>query len=148
MSTQFPPSKTELLETFEELEDWEGRYEFLLDIGRELPKLDVALQNKDNKVHGCMSTVWLVINAKPATGSNAQTIEILANSDSIIVRGLIVILLTLYNNKTPVEAIAEDPKAFFATLGLNQHLSPNRRNGLYSMIGRIRELCVKLEAGA
>ena len=148
MTIEFPPTQTELLETFEELEDWEDRYEYLLDIGRELPKLDPARQTQDHKVHGCMSQVWLIMenNEDPETGDGS--INILADSDSMIVRGLIVILLSLYQNKPPVDAIAVDPQAFFATLGLNQHLSPNRRNGLYSMVGRIRELCVKFEAGA
>lgn len=147
MSTEFPPTQTELLETFEELEDWEERYEFLLDIGRELPRLDTQLQTEENKVHGCMSTVWLEIHSEPNEQGN-PSIRILADSDSMIVRGLIVILLSLYDGRTPVDAIAQEPEAFFAKLGLNQHLSPNRRNGLYSMVGRIRELCVKLEAGA
>ena len=148
MTTEFPPSKTELLETFEELEDWEGRYEFLLDIGRELPKLDPTLQTDENKVHGCMSTVWLAIDEKPGNNGQDNTIDIHADSDSLIVKGLIVLLLSLYDNKTPVQAIGEDPQEFFSTLGLNQHLSPNRRNGLYSMVGRIRELCVQMAANA
>ena len=145
MTTDFPPSKTELLETFEDLQDWQDRYEYILDIARELPKLGPEHQTEENRVHGCMSTVWLVVNGKQADDST-QKIELQADSDSMIVRGLVVILLTLYDNKTPAEAIEEDPEAFFGTLGLNQHLSPNRRNGLYSMINRIRELCVKLEA--
>ena len=145
MTTDFPPSKTELLETFEDLQDWQDRYEYILDIARELPKLAPEHQTEENKVHGCMSTVWLVVNGKQADDST-QKIELQADSDSMIVRGLVVILLTLYDNKTPAEAIEQDPEAVYGTLGLNQHLSPNRRNGLYSMINRIRELCVKLEA--
>ncbi len=149
-ASSFPPSQTELSETFEELEDWEERYEFLLDVGRELPKLDAAAQTEQNRVHGCMSTVWLQIDSVDSkdpevTGS---VIEISADSDSMIVRGLIVILLSLYQHKTAEAALGVDPEAFFGSLGLNQHLSPNRRNGLYSMVGRIRELSVKLAAGA
>jgi cysteine desulfuration protein SufE len=147
MSTQFPPSTTELLETFQELEDWEERYEFLLDIGRELPAMDAGLQCDENKVHGCMSTVWLVLRDKPADDPQESTIEIVADSDSLIVKGLIVLLMSLFENKTPRQAIDVDPQKFFGTLGLDQHLSPNRRNGLYSMVGRIRELCVRRAAG-
>lgn len=143
MATDFPPTIAELVETFEELEDWEERYEYILDIGRELPKLDSGCQTEENRVHGCMSTVWMTID-RPQDTEASGGIEIKADSDSMIVRGLIVILLSLYNGKTPTEAIAVDPQALFAQLGLNQHLSPNRRNGLFSMVGRIRELCVHL----
>ena len=146
MTTDFPPPLAELRETFEELEDWEERYEYLLDIGRDLPALDASLQCDANKVHGCMSSVWLAMQEGPQVNGQEATIEIQADSDSLIVKGLIVLLLALYNHKTPAQAIAEDPQKFFASLGLNQHLSPNRRNGLYSMVGRIRELCVRMEA--
>lgn len=146
MNHEFPPPITELLETFEELEDWEERYGFLLDLGRELPAIDPELQTEANKVHGCMSTVWLVMNPAPAGPPAASPVVIQADSDSLIVKGLIVVLLSLYQGKTPEEAISADPRQLFSSLGLNQHLSPNRRNGLYSMVGRIRELCVQLAA--
>ena len=148
MSDEFPPTTTELLETFSDLEDWQDRYEYLLDLGRELPRLDPEYQTDDHKVHGCMSTVWLVINPQMPDDSANQPITIQADSDSMIVRGLIVILLALYQGKTPESAIGVDPSELFSALGLNQHLSPNRRNGLYSMVGRVRELCVQLAAGA
>lgn len=148
MTHDFPPPKSEILETFEDLEDWEERYEFLLDLGRELPALESRFQADSYKVHGCMSTVWLAIEPETSDGNPAQhPIVIYADSDSLIVKGLIVILLSLYQGRTPEESIAVDPGDFFGQLGLNQHLSPNRRNGLYSMVGRIRELCVQLAAG-
>ena len=146
MSTDFPPATSELFETFEELEDWEERYEYILDLGRELPKLSAEQQTEESRVHGCMSTVWLTMGTCDANTDGRPTIAIRADSDSIIVKGLIVLLLSLYEGKTPAEALGEDPQAFFGKLGLNQHLSPNRRNGLYSMIGRVRELCVKMES--
>ena len=146
MSTEFPPPQAELFETFDELDDWEDRYEFILDIGRELPAMDSQIKTEANKVHGCMSTVWLALEAVKNEESGEPSINIVADSDSMIVKGLIVLLLSLYNGKTPQQAIAEDPQDFFKRLGLNQHLSPNRRNGLFSMVGRIRELCVALAA--
>jgi cysteine desulfuration protein SufE len=149
MSSTFPPDQAELLETFAELEDWQDRYEFLLDLGRELPPLPAAWQTADHKVHGCMSTVWLAMEPSPGLESRIdEPITIHADSDSLIVKGLIVALLSLYQGKTAKQALETDPAAFFSTLGLDQHLSPNRRNGLYSMVGRIRELCVQLAAGA
>ena len=144
MTHEFPPPVSELVETFDELEDWEERYGFILDLGRELPPLDESLQKEENKVHGCMSTVWLVIDAVPGNNGDEPTIAIHADSDSLIVKGLIVLLLSMYEGKTPAEAIQLDPKGLFNQLGLNQHLSPNRRNGLYSAVGRVRELCVQL----
>jgi len=148
MTHEFPPPVSELVETFDELEDWEDRYGFILDLGRELPTLDKSLQQEENKVHGCMSTVWLVVGAVPGNNGDEPKIEIQADSDSLIVKGLIVLLLSMYNGKTPGQAIQLDPKELFGQLGLNQHLSPNRRNGLYSAVGRIRELCVQLAAQA
>ena len=144
MPTEFPPSQAELLETFEELDDWEDRYEFILDIGRELPAMESEIKTEANTVHGCMSTVWLALEGVENDKGAGPIINIIADSDSMIVKGLIVLLLSLYNGKTPQQAIAEDPQDFFKRLGLNQHLSPNRRNGLFSMVGRVRELCVEL----
>lgn len=141
MTTDFPPDTNELLEAFEEMLDWEERYEYLLDLGRELPTLDPDLQQEENKVSGCMSTVWLVLE-EPAGDPAEAPLSLRADSDSLIVKGLIVVLMALYQGKTPAAAIEVDPEAFLSKLGLNQHLSPNRRNGLYSMIGRVRELCV------
>ncbi len=136
------------------MQDWEDRYGYILDIGRELPDLDARLQTATNKVSGCMSTVWMVVNQQAECespeiqGECSPPIVIQADSDSLIVRGLIVILLSLYEGKSPEDAMSVDPAEFFSQLGLNQHLSPNRRNGLYSMVGRIRELCVQLAAAA
>jgi cysteine desulfuration protein SufE len=138
---EFPPDIESLVAEFHEMEDWDERYTVLLDLGRELPRLPADLQTEANRVHGCMSTVWMVIDI-PA-GSGEQPVQIRADSDSLIVRGLIVVLLSYYAGKTPTEVIDADPAGLFSQLGLNQHLSPNRRNGLYSMVGRIRETCIR-----
>ena len=100
MSTDFPPNLNELYETFDDLEDWDERYEYILELGRELPPLDDQLRTDENKVHGCMSTVWMVINQAAEPDSQPQRIEIQADSDSQIVKGLIVILLTLFLRPT------------------------------------------------
>ena len=95
----------------------------------------------ENKVDGCLSTVWLV------TTNEDSRMQIFADSDSIIVKGLIAVLLSLYHDRDPKEIIDTDPQAFFKTLGLEQHLSHGRRNGLYSMVERIRQLAVETIAG-
>ena len=141
MTVSFPPSQQELLETFADLPDWDERYDFLIDLGKELPALADEHCTPENKVDGCLSTVWL---AMPFAGGR---LRILADSDSIIVKGLIVLLMSLYQDRTPEEALAIEPREFFAQLGLEQHLSHGRRNGLYSMVERVRKLAVEAAAG-
>ena len=136
----FPPTTDELLETFEDLQEWDERYDFIIDLGRELPKFPVDLQTKENIVDGCMSTVWLVTHVGDEPD---QPLQIQADSDSIIVKGLIAILLSYYSGKTPSEIVESDVSDYLKQLGLNQHLSPQRRNGLFSMIKRLKTLAAE-----
>ena len=138
---KFPPSVDELIEEFEELEDWDERYDLIIDLGRELPELPAELQTGDNIVSGCMSMVWLVTNV---IDEAHKVIEIKADSDSIIVKGLIVILMAHYSGKTASEILDSDAIALFERLGLNQHLSPQRRNGLFSMVKRLKEMASEI----
>lgn len=134
---EFPPTVDELLQEFQEMEDWDERYDYIIDLGRELPALDGALQTEEHLVQGCMSTVWLI--AQVDSGESRQ-VQIQADSDSIIVKGLIVILLAHYDGKPATEILKSDPVKLFEQLGLNQHLSPQRRNGLFSMVKRLKQL--------
>lgn len=131
----FPPSTQELFETFEDLPEWDERYDFIIDLGRELPEMPSEYQNEDYIVKGCMSTVWMKADA-----NGDEPMDILADSDSIIVKGLIVLLLAFYHGKTAAEVAASDVSEYLKKLGLNQHLSPQRRNGLFSMIKRLQEV--------
>ena len=133
----FPPTVNELLNEFQEMEDWDERYDYIIDLGRELPPLDPSMQTDDHLVQGCMSTVWL---ATEVGQSEPHNIQIQADSDSIIVKGLIVILLAHYNGKPAAEILQTDAIQVFEKLGLNQHLSPQRRNGLFSMVKRLKQL--------
>jgi len=133
----FPPTVEQLIEEFNELEDWDERYDLIIDFGRELPELPAEARAEENLVKGCMSTVWLVTKV---TDAEPKTIEIQADSDSIIVKGLIVILIAHFSGKTASEILESDAIALFEKLGLNQHLSPQRRNGLFSMVKRLKEL--------
>ncbi|MCL4164536.1 UNVERIFIED_CONTAM: hypothetical protein GTU68_037497 [Idotea baltica] len=133
--SNFPPTTEELFETFEELEAWDERYDFIIDLGRELPELPSELQSSKNIVDGCMSTVWL---ATKVTDNDAP-VEIQADSDSIIVKGLIVVMMAFYANLPAKDVVAADLSEYLGKLGLNQHLSPQRRNGLFAMIKRLRE---------
>ena len=139
--TNFPPTVEELIEEFSELEDWDERYDLIIDFGRELPALPTELQSENNIVKGCMSSVWMVTQVSE---DETKTIQIQADSDSIIVKGLIVILLAHYSGKTANQILESDAIELFEKLGLNQHLSPQRRNGLYSMVKRLKQLAAEL----
>lgn len=132
--SDFPPTIDELLETFEDLQEWDERYDFIIDLGRELPQLPAAYKDDDHIVQGCMSTVWM--HAEAQTPEAPMTI--FADSDSIIVKGLIVLLLSYYNGKSSTEIVQSDASEYLKSLGLSQHLSPQRRNGLFSMIKRLK----------
>ncbi|PHQ33257.1 SufE family protein [Rhodopirellula bahusiensis] len=133
----------ELYEEFEDLPDWDERCDYLIDLGFSLPELPAESKTEENRVHGCQSNVWLVADIKK---SNPPTVEFLANSDAVIVNGLIAVIAALYSRKTPQEIISINAEEAFKKLGLERHLSPQRRNGLYSMVQRVRELAVQAEA--
>jgi cysteine desulfuration protein SufE len=137
----FPPTISEITEEFQELEDWDERYDLIIDLGRELPKFPDQLQTDENIVQGCMSTVWMA--TRVSSEDNEKRIEILADSDSIIVKGLIVLLMSFYSGRPAAEIVQKDAEEFFSQLGLNQHLSPQRRNGLYSMVKRLKLLAAE-----
>jgi cysteine desulfuration protein SufE len=122
---------------FELLEDWEDRYRYLIELGRTLPEIAESERNEANKVRGCASQVWLVSDVIPdATGT--PRIHLRGDSDAHIVRGLIAVLLAILSGRSAEEILATDTRAIFAELGLNEHLTPQRSNGLASMVARVR----------
>ncbi|WP_340643771.1 SufE family protein [Phenylobacterium sp.] len=123
----------DLVSEFELLEDWEERYRYVIDLGKDLAPLTDAERSEANKVRGCASQVWLVTEPH-ADGS----VTFRGDSDAHIVRGLIAVVLRLYSGKTAAAIGDFDAKAAFETLGLSGHLSAQRSNGLASMVGRIR----------
>ncbi|MGL4397669.1 MAG: SufE family protein [Hyphomicrobium sp.] len=120
------------------LDDWEDRYRYVIELGRTLPALDPALKTDANKVRGCASQVWLATNRIPAGGGGRDRLELLGTSDAMIVQGLIAVLFSIYEGKTADEILATDAQAVFAELGLKDHLTPQRSNGLAAMVQRIR----------
>jgi cysteine desulfuration protein SufE len=124
----------ELSAEFEILGDWEERYRYVIDLGRDLAPLSDAERSEANKVRGCASQVWLVREPQ-ADGS----LRFRGDSDAHIVRGLIAILLRLYSGRRPEQILAFDAPAAFAALGLSGALSQQRSNGLASMVARIRK---------
>ncbi len=122
----------ELVDNFAFFEDWEERYRYLIDLGRTLPAMDESLKTEENLVKGCTSRVWMQADLRD------ETLHFVADSDAHIVRGLIAILDRAYQGQ-PLSAIEQiDIKAAFAKIGLDQNLSPNRRNGFFSMVERIQ----------
>ncbi|MEL7499311.1 MAG: SufE family protein [Planctomycetota bacterium] len=132
--SNFPPTTEELFETFEDLQEWDERYDFIIDLGRELPAFPDHLQTHEHIVDGCMSSVWLVVEVDAPD----QPIKIQAVSDSIIVKGLIVVMMAYFHHLNAADVVSADVSEYLAKLGLNQHLSPQRRNGLFAMIKRLR----------
>ncbi len=134
----------EIVETFEFLDDWEERYRHVIDLGKAMPELEESLRVPATKVDGCASQVWLVPEVE-GQGSTA-VFSFRGDSDAMIVRGLIAILLSLYSGLTAREVLAVDAPAELGRLGLDEHLSSQRSNGLRAMVQRIRELAQRSEA--
>jgi cysteine desulfuration protein SufE len=124
----------EVKETFEFMDEWEDRYRYIIDLGRDLPEMDIQDQTEENRVHGCMSKVWLLYHKE---GDN---VIFRGDSDAHIVRGLVAIIMMIFSNKTPEQIIQTDARAILTDLGLSQHLSPMRTNGLFSMVERIKAI--------
>jgi len=131
----------DLAAEFDVLGDWEERYRYVIDLGRTLSPLSDSEHADVNKVRGCASQVWLVRD--PDTGGRLM---FRGDSDALIVRGLIAILLSLYSGHTADEVLAFDAKAAFETLGLSGALSTQRSNGLFSMVERIRRDAAAMKA--
>ena len=133
-----------LIDTFEMLGDWEERYRFLIDLGRDMPAMDDSDKVDANKVSGCLSSVWITADTNDNGGE--QVVEFVADSDSAIVKGLISMLRKVYSGQTPQAIVDFDVEDLFGKLGLGQHLSVGRRNGLSEMVRRIKRLATELAA--
>ncbi|THD45818.1 MAG: SufE family protein [Bradyrhizobium sp.] len=119
------------------LDEWEDRYRYVIELGRTLEPLDEAAHNDVNKVRGCVSQVWLERQARNAPDGRVL-LHYRGDSDSHLVRGLVAIAIALYSDHTAKEILATDAFAVFRELGLEQHLTPQRSNGVRAMIERIR----------
>ncbi len=127
-------SLDEVVENFSLFDDWEERYRYLIDLGRALPHMDDSLKIDEHLVRGCTSRVWLVPDVRD------DVLHFQADSDAHIVRGLVALLMSAYNGKSLSEVRAIDIEFAFAEIGLDTHLSANRRSGFYAMVERIKGL--------
>lgn len=125
-----------IIEDFELLDSWDDRYRYLIELGRKLPPFPEAERSDATKVQGCASQVWLVSEVEP--GTTPPVLRFVGDSDAHIVRGLIAVLLALYSGRTARDILDVDPAAVFDHIGLRDHLTPQRSNGLRSMVERIR----------
>lgn len=128
------PTFEELLDEFAFLGEWEDQCDYLIDLGFSVPKMADQDKTDANRVHGCQSNVWLTheVSGEPAR------LTFVANSDGMFVNGLIVALHAIYNGLTPREILDIDPQEKLSELGIDRHLSPQRKNGLFGMIERLR----------
>lgn len=126
----------EIIENFAFLEDWEDRYRYLIELGKDLPQLAESEMTEDNRVKGCASQVWVVTSVDHS--GLEPVLSFKGQSDAHIVKGLVALTLALYSDKTAREILSIDALDLFRRLGLAEHLTPQRSNGVRSMVDRIR----------
>jgi cysteine desulfuration protein SufE len=130
------PSIEQIEQDFALLDDWEERYKYIIELGRELPPLDEAFRTPANKVQGCASQVWL--QSFVSNGAARPILRFVGDSDALIVRGLIAIAFALFSGQTAERILAMDVSKELEKLQLKEHLSPQRSNGFLSLIARIK----------
>ena len=131
----------EIIGNFEFLDDWDDRYKYLIELGDRLEPLPAELQNAETKVNGCVSQVWIV--AKIGEGLD-PVVTFKGTSDAHIVRGLVSITLAIFSGKRASEILSTDEQTVFKQLDLSEHISPQRSNGLRSMVARIKEIATNI----
>ena len=132
----------DIVADFEFLDDWDDRYKYLIDLGRDLPPYPEEKRDDAHKVKGCASQVWLAPSTEERGGD--KVLVFAGDSDAHIVKGLVAVLLSLYSEKTPQEIAAIDAQEELKPLDLTAHLTPQRSNGLASMIKRVNEIAAAL----
>lgn len=131
---------TDILETFDLLGDWEQRYHYLVELGERLPPLAEADRSEDNRVKPCMSQVWIATVADP---ERPGRLRVSGDCDTAIIKGVVALLVSLCNGRTPAEILALDVDGLFEGLQLAEHLSPNRHVGIYAIVEKIREQALR-----
>src|ERR1700739_542036 len=127
----------DIIGNFSVLDDWDDRYRYLIELGRELPPLAEGAHNAANKVQGCATQVWIDTTVR-SNGAGGPILTFAGDSDAHIVRGLIAILFAVYSGKSAKEILNTDAVKLFEGMGLREHLTPQRSNGFRSMVERIR----------
>ncbi len=128
------PTAEEILDDLTFFDDWEERYKYIIDLGRDLSPLDPSLQTQERLLKGCQSNVWIDVHAED--GLLCFTVD----SDAVIVKGLLAVIMAAYDRKSPAQILAFDVDGYFQKLDLERHLSPTRGNGLRAMVGKIQAI--------
>ena len=131
-------SFAELVSDFELIDDWEDRYRHVIELGRALPVMDEALKTVATKVSGCASQVWIHSTPMPD-----NTLALIGDSDALIVKGLIAVVFLMFKGLSKADIVANDAQGAFTKLGLTEHLTPQRSNGVASMVKRIKAYAVE-----
>jgi cysteine desulfuration protein SufE len=131
------PTIEQIVQDFAILDEWEDRYKYIIELGRALPEFSEAFRTQENKVHGCASQVWLKSFVSDKEKGRPR-LKFVADSDAIIVRGLIAIAFSLFSGRTAEEILATDTARELEQLQLKDHLSPQRSNGFVALISRIK----------
>lgn len=126
------PTTETILDDLAFFDSWEERYKYIIDLGKELPPFPTELQTPERLVKGCQSNVWLEIEG------SREKLSFLVDSDAVIVKGLLVLVLAVYNEKSPKEILSFDIDGYFNQLDLERHISPTRGNGLRAIVGKIK----------
>ena len=134
------PTLDDIKEAFAFLDDWEDRYRYIMDLGEKLPPMPDADRVESNLVHGCQSTVWVAMH------HDGGVVQLGADSDSGLVKGLAALVVIALQGLTPVGIVEFDLDEFFSSMYLHEHLSPTRSNGLHGMIRQVRARAVELAA--
>ena len=129
----------EILEDLAFFDDWEERYKYIIDLGKDLPTLDQSLQTPERLVKGCQSNVWIDVH------SRGDRLHFIVDSDAVIVRGLLALVMAAYNDKTASAISAFDIDGYFQSLDLERHLSPTRGNGLRSIVAKIQAIANSIQ---
>lgn len=127
----------DILADFEVIDDWEERYRYVIELGRSLEPLDEAARTEDNKVRGCASQVWLSTRVERDSDGEPR-LFFTGDSDAHIVKGLVAVMIALFSGRRAREILTLDPEPTFTAIGLREHLTPQRANGVASMVERIR----------
>lgn len=137
-----PQAFQDIADNLSFLDDWEDRLNYVIELGQALPQMQETDKTADNKVKGCVSNVWLVSSADRSDGAPVMTFR--GQSDAIITKGLVAVLIALYSGRPAAEIAETDAVAWFKNIGLSEHLGMQRSNGLVAMVNRIRREAAEL----
>jgi len=138
-------AQQEIIDEFAMFTDWQDRYEHLIELGKDLPLITPENKTEENLVRGCQSRVWLSAEYRASTSLSEGTVHFTADSDAMITKGIVALLVRAYNDRTPHEILGASTE-FIDRIGLREHLSPNRANGLSAMIDQMKRYALAFSA--